>query len=162
MSEQEYAPTTEAAPAGDSLPLPPFLPGTDAATPASGTPDTPPAVTEAAPAAPAAPAGTDTLRQQWQEQVARWRQEVAADPELGGDNLPGVVARAQLALERFDTDQTIGRLLEESGYGNHPAVIRFFTRVADALDEDSLPASRADTSLPPLEERMYAGWSSRA
>ena len=55
----------------------------------------------------------------------------------------------------------IGRLLEESGYGNHPAVLRFFSRLADRLLEDSLPGSEGGGSLPPLEERMYAGWSSQ-
>lgn len=68
---------------------------------------------------------------------------------------------AQLALDRFDTDKSIGRLLEESGYGNHPAVLRFFSRLADSLLEDSLPGSEGGGSLPPLEERMYAGWSSQ-
>ena len=64
-------------------------------------------------------------------------------------------------LDRFDTDKSIGRLLEESGYGNHPAVLRFFSRLADSLLEDSLPGSEGGGSLPPLEERMYAGWSSQ-
>ena len=90
-----------------------------------------------------------------------WRQEVADDPQLGGEHLAATVARAQLALDRFDTDKSIGRLLEESGYGNHPAVLRFFSRLADSLLEDSLPGSEGGGSLPPLEERMYAGWSSQ-
>lgn len=105
---------------------------------------------------------TDALRRaRWQQQVEQWRQEVADDPQLGGEHLPATVARAQLALDRFDTDKSIGRLLEESGYGNHPAVLRFFSRLADSLLEDSLPGSEGGGSLPPLEERMYAGWSSQ-
>lgn len=99
-------------------------------------------------------------RLQWQEQVSRWRQEVAQDPELGGENLAASVARAQLALDRFDQDKSIGRLLEETGYGNHPAIVRFFNRVADALMEDSPAQGLPDGGMPPLEERMYAGWSS--
>lgn len=103
--------------------------------------------------------GRDLLR--WLLQVEQWRQEVADDPQLGGEHLAATVARAQLALDRFDTDKSIGRLLEESGYGNHPAVLRFFSRLADSLLEDSLPGSEGGGSLPPLEERMYAGWSSQ-
>lgn len=105
---------------------------------------------------------TDALRRaRWQQQVEQWRQEVVDDPQLGGEHLSATVARAQLALDRFDTDKSIGRLLEESGYGNHPAVLRFFSRLADSLLEDSLPGSEGGGSLPPLEERMYAGWSSQ-
>ena len=40
-------------------------------------------------------------------------------------------------------------------------VLRFFSRLADSLLEDSLPGSEGGGSLPPLEERMYAGWSSQ-
>lgn len=97
---------------------------------------------------------------QWQAQVSRWRREVAEDPDLGGENLTACVARAQLALDRFDQDKSIGRLLEETGYGNHPAVLRFFNRMADALMEDSPALGQAGRDMPPLEERMYAGWSS--
>lgn len=159
-------PTPEAAAPVDALPLPPFLPGVDEAAPgAPGTPHggdaLPPAEAQEALFRQRLEAQDNSRRQQWREQVEQWRRDVAADPEMGGDRLPGTVARAQLALERFDTDGSIGRLLEESGYGNHPAVIRFFNRMADGLMEDSLPQSRPDLSLQPLEERMYAGWSSR-
>ena len=100
-------------------------------------------------------------RTRWQSQVEQWRQDVAGDSELGGDNLTASVARAQLALDRFDQDKSIGRLLEQSGYGNHPAVIRFFNRMADALMEDTPALGQPGGDMAPLEERMYAGWSSR-
>lgn len=100
-------------------------------------------------------------RQQWQEQVNQWRKEVTADPHLGGANLPATVARAQLALDRFDDGKRIGQLLEQTGYGNNPDVLRFFNRLADALVEDGLVQGQAGGAMPPLEERMYAGWSSR-
>ena len=93
--------------------------------------------------------------------LVAWREEVAQDPQLGGVHMAANVARAQLALDRFDQGRHIGKLLEESGYGNHPEVLRFFNRVADALMEDSLVRGEPGGGMPPLEERMYAGWSSR-
>ena len=100
-------------------------------------------------------------RQQWQVQVNQWRKQATEDPQLGGDNLPTTVARAQLALDRFDEGKRIGQLLEQTGYGNNPDVLRFFNRLADALMEDGLVQGQSGGSMPPLEERMYAGWSSR-
>ena len=100
-------------------------------------------------------------RQQWQEQVNQWRKEVTEDPHIGGASLPTTIARAQLALDRFDDGKRIGQLLEQTGYGNNPDVLRFFNRLADALVEDGLVQGQAGGSMPPLEERMYAGWSSR-
>ena len=55
-------------------------------------------------------------RQQWQEQVNQWRKQATEDPQLGGDNLPTTVARAQLALDRFDEGKRIGQLLEQTGW----------------------------------------------
>ena len=101
-------------------------------------------------------------RQQWQEQVNQWRKQATEDPQIGGANLPTTVARAQLALDRFDEGKRIGQLLEQTGYGNNPDVLRFFNRLADALMEDGLVQGQAGGSMPPLEERMYAGWSSRS
>lgn len=100
-------------------------------------------------------------RQQWQEQVNQWRKEATEDPQIGGTNLPTTVARAQLALDRFDEGKRIGQLLEQTGYGNNPDVLRFFNRLADALMEDGLVQGQSGGAMPPLEERMYAGWSSR-
>lgn len=102
-----------------------------------------------------------TRQEQREAEIRSWHKEVANDPVLGGENLPASVARAQLALDRFDKDKTVGRFLNESGYGNHPAVLRFFNRMADALMEDNLVQGRPGGGMPPLEERMYAGWSSR-
>ena len=101
-------------------------------------------------------------RLQWQEQVNKWRKETTEDPQIGGANLPATVARAQLALDRGDESKCIGQLLEQTGYGNNPDVLRFFNRLADALMEDGLVQGQAGGSMPPLEERMYAGWSSRS
>ena len=100
-------------------------------------------------------------RQQWQEQVNQWRKQATDDPQIGGANLPTTVARAQLALDRFDEGKRIGQLLEQTGYGNNPDVLRFFNRLADALMEDGLVQGQTGGAMPPLEERMYAGWSSR-
>ena len=101
-------------------------------------------------------------RASWQAQVDQWRREAAQDPQLGGENLSASVARAQLALDRFDPDRHIGRLLEETGYGNNLSVLRFFNNIADALMEDGLVRGEAHSAaMPPLEERMYAGWSAR-
>ena len=91
----------------------------------------------------------------------QWRKQATEDPQIGGANLPTTVARAQLALDRFDEGKRIGQLLEQTGYGNNPDVLRFFNRLADSLMEDGLVQGQTGGTMPPLEERMYAGWSSR-
>ncbi|MBD5416513.1 MAG: hypothetical protein HDR50_02335 [Desulfovibrio sp.] len=99
-------------------------------------------------------------REQWRARVESWRDEVARDPELGGERFEASVARAQLALGRFDEGGRIGRLLESSGYGNHPDIVRFFNRLADAVMEDVPAPGTPEGGLAPLEERMYPNWHS--
>lgn len=99
-------------------------------------------------------------RARWLSRVDAWRDEVARDAELGGERLEASIARAQLALDRFDENGRIGRLLQASGYGNHPDIVRFFNRLADAVMEDVPAPGSPEGGLAPLEERMYAGWRS--
>ena len=108
------------------------------------------------------PAVAPVPKQEVEKPVNQWRKQVMEDPQIGGTNLPATVARAQLALDRFDDGKRIGQLLEQTGYGNNPDVLRFFNRLADALMEDGLVQGQTGGAMPPLEERMYAGWSSRS
>lgn len=122
-----------------------------------------------APADEAAAAAEAARQSQWQDfvrqqqmqhgkEVQQWRQMTADDPEIGGGRLQVSVARAQWALNRFDPDRVLGQWMEQSGLGNHPEVIRFFNRVADAVSDDSVVEGRVARSMPSLEERMYPNW----
>lgn len=162
MSETEVAngPETPAA----EIPLPGFVPE-EAVAPSQA--DAGPASEAAAPDGGEAARLEGFLREheeaqrvEWRARVEGWREEVARDPELGGARFEASVARAQLALGRFDEGGRIGRLLEASGYGNHPDIVRFFNRLADAVMEDVPAPGTAEGGLAPLEERMYPGWHS--
>lgn len=95
---------------------------------------------------------------QHSQEVQQWRRMTADDPEIGGGRLAVSVARAQWALSRFDPDRQLGQWMEESGLGNHPEVIRFFNRIADAVGEDVVLDGRVAREMPSLEERMYPNW----
>lgn len=96
----------------------------------------------------------------WQEgqaaQVKKWAEEARADKEFGGDKFDANVADARRGLATFDTDGSIRAMLEETGYGNHPAVLKIFARVGKALGEDKLVGvggnAREDK---PLEDRLW-------
>ena len=162
MSETEV-PSGPETPAAD-IPLPGFVPeGADAApeTPAGSAPEAAqPEANDAARLEGFLREHEEARRVEWRARVESWRDEVARDPELGGARFEASVARAQLALGRFDEGGRIGRLLEASGYGNHPDIVRFFNRLADAVMEDVPAPGTAEGGLAPLEERMYPGWHS--
>lgn len=70
----------------------------------------------------------ETARNQWADQAK-------ADKEFGGDKLTENLAVAKKALDQFGTEE-LRTLLNESGLGNHPEVLRLFYRAGKAISED--------------------------
>jgi len=71
-----------------------------------------------------------------QQARTEWGEAAKADKEFGGDNLPANLAMAKKAMSTFGTPE-LRTLLDESGLGNHPEVIRAFFRAGKAISEDS-------------------------
>ena len=65
-----------------------------------------------------------------------WANDAKADQEFGGENLNANLEVAKSSLKAFGTD-ALKSLLQESGLGNHPEVIRFMYRAGKAISEDS-------------------------
>ena len=71
------------------------------------------------------------------EQVrADWANESQTDEEFGGEALNENLNVAKQALDAFGTD-AFKSLLVETGFGNHPEIIRFMYRAGKAISEDS-------------------------
>lgn len=64
-----------------------------------------------------------------------WVKSVNADKEIGGDKLNENLSVAKKALEAFGTPE-LRALLNESGLGNHPEIIRAFFKAGKAISED--------------------------
>lgn len=84
------------------------------------------------------------IAQRQAEQVAavqaEWAEQTRADKEIGGDRLPETLSIAKKALEATGTPE-LRHLLDQSGFGNHPAVIRHFYQVGKAISQDSVVTS---------------------
>lgn len=88
--------------------------------------------------------------------TAEWGQQAAADQEYGGDKLQENLATAKKALDAFGTPE-FTKLLNESGLGNHPEVIRVFYRAGKAISEDSkLVTGRQTSGQASDARRLYA------
>lgn len=95
------------------------------------------------------------FQEQQQAQGKAWIEELKADKDFGGDKFDVSVAEAQKALATFDEGGTVSKMLQETGYGNNPAVLKIFARVGRALGEDKLPGMSGGAQEKPLEERFY-------
>jgi hypothetical protein len=65
-----------------------------------------------------------------------WMQASQVDKEFGGDKLNENMAVAKKALDSFGTPE-LRTLLQQSGLGNNPEVIRFMYRAGKAISEDT-------------------------
>ncbi len=65
-----------------------------------------------------------------------WVDAVKSDKDIGGDALPENLAIARKGLEAFGTPE-LKHLLETTGFGNHPEIIKAFWRVGKKIGEDT-------------------------
>ena len=95
-----------------------------------------------------------------QEQIAQvqedWANATRADKELGGDKLDASLSVAKKALDAFATPE-LKTLLNQSGLGNNPEVIRFMYRAGKAMSEDKIVTGRQTTGGDKsLAEKLYS------
>ena len=76
-----------------------------------------------------------------------WADNSKADKEFGGDKLTENLGVAKKALDQFGTAE-LRSLLNESGLGNHPEVIRFMYRAGKAISEDQLVVGTKGSAKP--------------
>lgn len=86
-----------------------------------------------------------TMSQKWAEGHSQalsemrdgWVESVKADPEIGGAKLTASTAAAQKAVQAFGSD-ALRDLLNTSGLGNHPEIVRFAAAVGNAISADGI------------------------
>lgn len=96
-------------------------------------------------------------RQSEQIEAARtaWAESAKVDKEFGGDNLAENLAIAKQGLETFGTPE-LRALLNESGLGNHPEVIRVFYRAGKAISDDRIvTGASGSATTQTTAQRMY-------
>ena len=83
-----------------------------------------------------------------------WANEAKADKEFGGETLPANLAVAKKAMDTFGTPE-LKTLLNESGLGNHPEVIRAFYRAGKAISEDSFITGSSGKPATDPAKKLY-------
>lgn len=73
---------------------------------------------------------------------AGWLDATKSDKEVGGEQLDGNLAVAKKALDAFGTPE-LTKLLNDTGLGNHPEVIRVFYRAGKAISQDRMATGGA-------------------
>lgn len=69
-------------------------------------------------------------------QVAQWLEDSKADKEIGGDKFDASVQVALKARDKFATPE-LKTLMDQTGIGNHPEIVRLFHRIGTAIADDT-------------------------
>ena len=91
---------------------------------------------------------------QWVEQQKSWVEQAKADTEYGNDKFDESISVAVKARDSFGTSE-FNEMLDSSGLGNHPEMIRFLHRVGKAISEDSVVVGGTTTSQLSREAVLY-------
>ena len=91
-----------------------------------------------------------------------WGKQTMADKEIGGDKLTENLSVAKKTLDTFGTPE-LKDLLNKSGMGNHPEVIRLFYKIGKQISEDTvLVTGNRAPSAQNHADKLYGNTSKKS
>lgn len=96
-----------------------------------------------------APKLAERQMQQLEAVKTEWAEAATADKEFGGEKLQENLAIAKTALDKFGTPE-LRSLLNQSGLGNNPEVIRFMFRAGKAISGDRFVGADVGAGSKPV------------
>ena len=91
---------------------------------------------------------------QWVERQKSWVDDAKSDAEFGGDKFEQSISIAVKARDSFGTPE-FNEMLDTSGLGNHPEMIRFLSRVGKQVSEDGVIVGGSSISNQTREAVLY-------
>lgn len=86
--------------------------------------------------------------------VESWVESVKADKEIGGDKLAENLAVARKAIDTFGTPE-LKDVLNATGFGNHPAVIKAFYKAGMAISGDRFVSGSPKGPETDMAKKMF-------
>ena len=83
-----------------------------------------------------------------------WLEETKADPEFAGEKLNEHCEFAKRAINEFGGEE-MHKILNETGYGNHPGVLRTFAKIGRLMQSDKLINSSSSYEATSTAEILY-------
>lgn len=98
----------------------------------------------------------ENLSSEFKKTADGWRDAARADKEIGGDGFNRNVELAKRVVDKFASAE-FKKALNETGFGNHPELLRTFVRIAAAVGEDTLVVPGASSSKAKSFEDLFYG-----
>ncbi len=107
---------------------------------------------------------TQALNESWENQKTAWKDQFLNDPEIGGNRFQTTVDSARTFIRTHggtpEQQAEFRSLMESSGLGNHPTMIRLLANAGAAMTEGRPLAATKPVSAPKSKTAtMYGGKS---
>lgn len=83
--------------------------------------------------------------EKYEQQQKAWVESATNDKEFGGAKFEENLSYARKAIAKFGSPE-LEQLLDQSGFGNNPALVRFAYRIGKAMAEDSVAGSASQAN----------------
>ncbi len=90
----------------------------------------------------------------WNDMQTEWRTATQSDKEIGGPAFDQSLANAKKFLGAYGTNELV-EALDATGMGNHPELIRAFSRAGKAMSEDNLAIGGVSNTPRSPEDVLY-------
>jgi hypothetical protein len=74
---------------------------------------------------------------QWRAKTQQWQTDLKAHPTVGGEGFSANMDLAKRMVDKYGSTE-LKQALEETGYGNFPALVEFVVKIGKAAKEDQL------------------------
>lgn len=101
---------------------------------------------------------SEAATKSWTDLQETWRNEVVADKTVGGDKIQKVLSGISKLLDNNSNGYTseLRQVLDVTGAGNNPHMIRFLNTIAEQLNEgEAVPANAGDSGEISVAEQLY-------
>ena len=102
----------------------------------------------------------DSQKEQLKQKAEDWIEDGRNDKEIGGEAFAQNVELSKRVLQRFGSE-AFGKTLTETGLGNHPEMVRVFTRIGKAMAEDKLVQPGSQSGGRQSTESIFYGNSEK-
>ena len=90
----------------------------------------------------------------FEKQREDWRTEIKNDPSMGGEKFKESVENAKRAVDRFGGEE-FKDLLNETGYGDHPLVVKLLSSIGKAMADDKIVTGGDNSMAKSAGELFY-------
>lgn len=97
---------------------------------------------------------SEKISEDWQKTREAWVDQVKNDPDIGGDKLEGSLADIAKLVDEFG-GQEFRDVMDESGLGDHPVIVKFLHKIAKSFAEGKPVSGTPSGGTKTIADRLY-------